>query len=156
MNTLGIVVLSLLGGLFLAILIGAVVFLIVVCLKLQKSVTSAQSQLSNLIVQHDTTVSQFRTDINLAISRINGEALEQAAKSNLLSAQRIEKACIAFGELAKYMLADRDTISTNGNRLKPDEYATPEPGENFLGVSPTTAGDIEASFDEEERNPEQG
>src|SRR5277367_1436333 len=159
MGTIGIVVLSLLGGLFLAILIGAVVFLIWVCLRLHHSVQSTQADFSALVLKHHSQVDQFQSHIksildahamvvNTAVSRINGESLETASKSILSAANRIEKACVAFGELAKFLLADRDTITSNGANLPPDAYAEPEPGEQFVTRSPTAEADALAAFDE--------
>lgn len=98
--------------------------------------------------QNREMIESYSNQMAQAISHINGEGLEIASKQILNAASRIEKAAMAFGELAKWMLADRDNISSNGNGLKPDEYAAPEPGEHFTGVSPTTEDDI-ASQNEE-------
>jgi len=159
-STIGIVAVSLVIGLFLAVLIGSVIFLVWTCLKLHKAVILTQSEFSGQVQTHADDVRRFQTDtanllkshaeaFNQAVSRINGEGLELASRSILSAAGRIEKACIAFGELAKYILADRDTIGANGNRLQPGEYATPEPGEKFIGLSPTTQADLDAAAEDE-------
>jgi hypothetical protein len=161
MSTLGIVVLSLLGGLFIAILIAAVVFLIWVCLKLHKAVIAAETHLLDVATKQSQELAGFeaRTTNILqlhanamatAVAKINGEALEAASKSLLAVAPRLEKSFIAFAELSKYLLADRDTIASNGAGLKPDEYATPEPGERFVGRGRTAENDFQASAEEDE------
>lgn len=161
MSTIGIVTLALLGGIFIAILIGALVGLIYFCLRLHKATQTHQAELRQMTEDQRLSIQKFQSDnhkmietysreMALAVSHINGEGLEVASKQILNAATRIEKAAMAFGELAKWMLADRDNISSNGNGagLKPDEYAASEPGEHFTGVSPTTEDDIASQIDE--------
>lgn len=161
MSTIGIVVLALLCGLFLAILIGAVIFLIWTCWKLNQAVQLAQSDLTSKIDLLTKGVTSFESNLqqvlqvhalafDQAVQKINGEGLASASKLIVLSANRIERACIAFGELAKCVLADRDTLSKNGAGLEPDEYATPEPGEKFVSFNPTAQGDFQSQTEEQE------
>jgi predicted PurR-regulated permease PerM len=149
LGTIGIVVLSLIAGLFLAVLISGVGLLIWTNLQLRRTITQIQSDLQSRQDNLVEFLKLHKSDLTAMISRLNGEGLESASKSILLSASRIEKACVAFGELAKFMLSDRDTISQNGAGLKPDEYATPEPGEKFVDYNPTARGDLQASGEDD-------
>ena len=149
MNVVGIVVLALISGLFLAILLAGVGLLIWTNLRLQKVIVQTQSELQNHQTSLMTFLASHKSELTSMISKINGDELAVASKSILSSASRIEKACIAFGELAKYMLADRDTIASNGAGLKPDEFATPEPGERFVSYTQTSSSDQAAALEEE-------
>src|SRR5579864_4459271 len=131
-STVGLIALGILAGVLLAILIGAVCFLIWSCWKIYREVQARIDQLQSMTNDQRLTIQQYQSDTtNLlrsvhaefaqSISRINGEGLEIASKQAVAAAGRIEKAAVAFGELAGFMLADRDTISSNGAGLKPDE-----------------------------------
>jgi len=151
MSTLGIIVLALICGLFLAILIGAIGVLIWTNLRLHQTVTQTkldlESRQSNLI----QFLESHKSELTSMIRKINGEGLEIASKSIHLSASRIEKACVAFGELAKFMLADRGNMEPIGTGLAPEQYAEPEPGEkSFVSFNPTAAAELSATIEENE------
>src|SRR5271170_4374735 len=136
MSTLGIIVLALICGLFLAILIGAIGVLIWTNLRLHQTVTQTKLDLESR-----------QSNLTSMIRKINGEGLEIASKSIHLSAGRIEKACVAFGELAKFMLADRGNMEPIGTGLAPEQYAEPEPGEkSFVSFNPTAAAELSATI----------
>ena len=86
MSTIGIVAVSLVIGLFLAVLIGSVIFLVWTCLKLHKAVILTQSEFSGQVQTHADDVRRFQTDtanllkshaeaFNQAVSRINGDSV---------------------------------------------------------------------------------
>jgi hypothetical protein len=149
-STLGIVVLSLFGGLILAIMIGAIAVLIWTNLKLQQTVLQTKLDLESRQTNLIKFLEEHKSELVSMIKKINGDSLELASKSIHLSAGRIEKACVAFGELAKYMLADRDTLSSNGAGLKPEEYAEPEPGERFVSYNASAAAELSSPPEEGE------
>ena len=102
------------------------------------------------------------------IARINGDKLVEASHVIVRSAQRIETACVAFGQLAASMLAesgsepepDADTIASTvlqrvrnsrsglGSGLGPESYAPNPTGERFVSQSRTAAQDSGELLDE--------
>lgn len=155
MSIVGIVVLSILGGLFVAILIGAVIFLIWSVWKVNAHITSVMSDFTRLVHTHTNLVEDSESRLTSLISKINADSLEASAKSLMTILPEFRRSFLAFAELSQFILADRDTMPSNGAGLgaglKPDEYAAAEPGESFIGTSPTTRLDLEAS-EAEERN----
>src|SRR5579863_7132099 len=116
MGTVGIVVLSLLAGLFLAILIAAVVFLIWVNYQLRAYIAKTRTELGQMITKLHSAAVTFESNLQLTLkqhadafsttmARLDGEALMAASKANVSAAARIEKACVAFGELTLSLLA---------------------------------------------------
>lgn len=149
MGTVGIAFLGILGGLFLAVLIGLATALILLYFKSKKVLLEFQKSLhdDNAIVRTQLELQQ--TQIVSAIQKINGEQLSQAAaailkaaQSNIQSAKRIENAAIVIGQL----IIPAEVKQEHG--LAPDEYAAPEPGESFISVNRTAALDQVAEAEE--------
>ena len=169
MNTLEIVLLSLLAGLAVALLIAAAVYLAWMLhtakhelLVMQKATAAASADISLLRTQIDAILNVHRQEMSAMIARINGDKLVEASHVIVRSAQRIETACVAFGQLAASMLAnegtdiggglgeglsDPDAISSlqrvrnSRSGLGPESYAPNPTGEKWVSQSRTAAQD---------------
>ena len=167
MNTLEIVLLSLLAGLAVALIIAAAVYLAWMLHSTRKFLSTVQTaaaaatQEISLLRSHiDSILNVHRQEMSAMIARINGDKLVEASHVIVRSAQRIETACVAFGQLAASMLAESNTESIDssvlqrvrnsgsgsgpgipGSRLGPESYAPNPTGERFVSQSRTAAQD---------------
>lgn len=164
MNTLEIVLLSLLTGLFIALLIASNAYLAWMLHATRRALTNtlsasaaASTDISSLRTQIDAILGTHRQDMQAIIARINGDKLVEASSVISRSAQRIETACVAFGQLAANMLSEgtgigegsgeSDVISSlqrvrnNSRGLGPESYAPNPTGERFVSQSRTAAQD---------------
>jgi hypothetical protein len=169
-STFGVVALSILIGLFLALLIGAAGFLIYVGFGFRKTVIETQTTLTQHREEWSTTLKSLgvmlethRAEINRSISSINGDELARAVKlfttlvqEQRASATRIERAASAIGRFTTEWLA-RESL---GPDLEPitegiDEstgYAASTPGEPpYITRSRTAADDAQVLADEGEQ-----
>jgi hypothetical protein len=149
MSTIGIVVLSVIGGLFLALIAGIGGALIYLFFRARTILADFHTALKNDFAIIRTQLELQQQQIVTAIQKINGEELSQAAaailkaaQSNVQSAQRIERAAIVIGELIIPAEVKRD------HGLAPEEFATPEPGERFITSNRTAALDQAAEAEE--------
>lgn len=163
-STLAIVFLSILAGLFLALILAAASTLIFLSYKLRSLVSQlesamhAQTKLSSdelatlhksitgAFVEHRNELSISLTNLTNAMSQIDSSALSLSVKQNLTAARRIEQAALAIGELSKVLVADQTAGSPS--ELGAEEYAQPEPGERFIGRSRIAGMDAEALAEE--------
>ena len=168
-STVGIVALSLLAGLFIAMLIATSAWLVWQGYQFKKIVIETRSTLAthrqewaNNLSQLSVTLESHRTEINHAIAKINGDQLSKAVQlfSQLVqeqrsSAQRIERAAIAVGTFTQQWLAEgalgganESAANSSSPGVTPDGFAAAEPGERFVLRSRTATDD--ASVLEEE------
>ena len=164
MNTLEIVLLSLLSGLFIAALIAAITYLAWMLhatrrflVTVQESSKAASTDISLLRTQIESILNSHRQAMDTVVARINGDKLIEASTVIIRAAQRIETACVAFGELSRAMLtgdltgdiAEPELRRAARSGLGPETYA-PETGERFVGQSRTAAQDRDELLSESE------
>lgn len=159
MNTLEIVLLSLLAGLAVALLIVAVVYLAWMLHTVRKFLATVQTatlaastDISLLRTQIESILNTHRQEMSAMISRINGDKLVEASNVIFRSAQRIETACVSFGQLATSMLSgeivEPELTRAARSGLGPESYAPNPTGEKFIGQSRTAAQDSGELSDE--------
>lgn len=167
MNTLEIVLLSLLTGLFIALLIASNAYLAWMLHATRRALTdtltaasAASADISSLRTQIDAILGTHRQDMQAIVARINGDKLVEASHVISRSAQRIETACVAFGQLAASMLtesagigadisdSDLQRVRNSRSGLGPESYAPNPTGERFIGQSRTSAQDSGELLDE--------
>lgn len=156
MNTLEIVLLSLLGGLFIAALIASIVYLAWMLHStrrflaiVQESSKATSTDISLLRTQIESILKSHSQAMDTVISRINGDKIVEASTVIVRSAQRIETACVAFGELSRAMLtgdltgdiAEPELRRAVRSGLGPESYAPNPTGETFVTQSRTAAND---------------
>ena len=152
MNTLEIVLLSLLAGISIALLIAANAYLAWTIHGTRRllndvrgAAATASADISALRGQIDVILNSHRQEINSVVARINGDKLVEASNVIGRSAQRIETACIAFGELSRAMLSgeiiEPELQRAARSGLGPESYAPNPTGERFTGQSRTAAQD---------------
>jgi hypothetical protein len=156
LNTLEIVLLSLLAGLLTAFLIASTIYLAWMLNSVRRFLSAAQSAITSsssaaasdislLRTQIDAILNTHRQEMSAVISRINGDKLIEAANVILRSAQRIETAAISFGQLATSMLSGElepefQRIRNSGG-LGAESYAPNPTGERFVSQSRTASQD---------------
>lgn len=162
MNTLEIVLLSLLAGLAVALIIAAAVYLAWMLHNTRKflstvqaSTVSAAQEISLLRSHIDSILNVHRQEMSAMIARINGDKLVEASHVIVRSAQRIETACVAFGQLAASMLSEGigtsisdaesipelQRVRNSRSGLGPESYAPNPSGERYISQSRTAAQD---------------
>ena len=152
MNTLEIVLLSLFAGLAIALLIAANAYLAWMLHATRKSLSAtlsasaaASADISLLRGQIDGILNTHRQEMQSIISRINGDKLVEASNVIGRSAQRIETACVSFGQLAQSMLSgdivEPELQRVRNSGLGPESYAPNPTGERFIGQSRTASQD---------------
>ena len=143
MSVVGIVALSLLAGLFIAMLIGISGWLLWVGLQFRKIVIETRDTLSQHCEQWATSLTelgailtQHRTETSHAISAINGQQIGEAVErfSQLIVnfgkvAQRSEAAAIAITQCTRQWLADatEDEEDTDTSPTGPGIPGIPSP-----------------------------
>jgi hypothetical protein len=164
MSTVGIVSLSLLAGLFIALLIGVSGWLLWVGLRFDKTVASTQSTLAThreewagALKSLGSTLEIHRAEISKVIASINGAQLQKevAHFSSLvneqrISAQRLEIAANAITTCTKQWLSE-GAFDAAPPVAGVDEsgYAHVAPGEpSYVSRSRTAADDIAALAEE--------
>lgn len=159
MNTLEIVLLSLLAGISIALLIAANGYLAWMLQATRKSLTTMQAaastaatDISLLATRIDAILNTHRQEMNAVVARINGDKLVEASSVIARSAQRIETACVAFGQLAQSMLSgeivEPEIRRVRDSGLGPESYAPNPTGERWTGQSKTAAQDSRELLDE--------
>jgi hypothetical protein len=162
-SVIGIVALSLLAGLFLALLVGTSVWLIIVGLGFKKTVAATSATLAEHREQWTIALKELRNTLDTnkaetahAIKSINGEKLsvsveklEVTTKYLTQVARRNENAAIAIGRFVQHIInmPDADAI-TEG--VDEQGFAAAEPGERFTGRSRVALDDASALAAESE------
>lgn len=156
MGTVGIVALSILAGLFLGLILLLAAGLIWLFFRARRILTGFQESMKQDLDVIRAALELQQAQIVTAVQKLNGEELSQAARASTLAAQaatsaarRIENAALAIGELII------PGEIKKGTGLAPEEYAQPEPGEQFVGRSRTAALD-EADERDEGRSVTEG
>jgi hypothetical protein len=160
------VALSLLAGLFIALLIGTSAWLVYVGLSFRRIVQSTSATLAEHRTQWANALTDFRTMLDLhrtqfdaQIKSINGRQIGEAVaqlvqlvKEERIAAQRIERAAIAVGRFTAEWLSDRalnESLEPITEGIDQSTgYAAAEPGERFVSTSRTAADDAAAIADE--------
>lgn len=159
MNTLEIVLLSLLAGVSIALLLSFAGYLAWMLHSAKRSLTvmtattdKASADISLLATRIDAILNTHRQEMNAVVARINGDKLVEASSVISRSAQRIETACVAFGQLAQSMLSgeivEPDLRRVRDSGLGPESYAPNPTGERWTGQSKTAAQDRDELLDE--------
>jgi hypothetical protein len=166
MGTFGIVALSILVGLFLALLLGVSGFLLFVGFQFRATVTSTQTTLAAhredwalAVKSLSAMLETHRAEISKAIISINGAQLQkevahfaQLINEQRISAQRLEIAAVAITTCTKQWLAEGafdDAPPVAG--VDESGYAATRPGEpSYVTRSRTAADDIAALAEESE------
>lgn len=160
MSTLEIVLLALMAGVLIALLIASIGYLLWMLhatrkflVEVQTAAINAKQAIGLLESQIRTTLHDHRQELNQLVSRINGDRLVEASNVIQKAAQRIESACVAFGELSKTLLSGEFTEELGQVRktsLGPEEYAPNPTGERYVTQSRTAAADSAELVDEQE------
>jgi hypothetical protein len=157
-STVGIVALSLLAGLFIALLIGVSGWLLWVGLQFRKTVAATSATLSAHRQEWSTTLESLRstlethrTQFDAQIKSIGGRQIEaavtqlvQLVKEERIAAQRIERAAIAVGTFTQQWLSEGVREDTEITEVTPEGYAASAPGERFIGRSRVSLEDAAA------------
>jgi hypothetical protein len=162
-STVGIVALSLLAGLFIAMLIGVSGWLVFIGLSFRKTValitatlTQSQSEWTTSLKELRNILSEHRSLTDASIKNINGEKLsvsveklEVTTKYLTQVARRNENAAIAIGRFVQHIInmPDADAI-TEG--VDEQGFAAAEPGERWTGRSRVALDDASALAAESE------
>ena len=166
MNTLEVVLLSIMAGVLIALLIAATGYLAwmlrtvrLFLADVQAAADHATSDISLLRSQIDAILNTHRLAMDSVISKLNGDRLVEASNVIIGSAKRIETACVAFGELSRAMLSgdviDPDLQRVARSGLGPESYAPNPTGERWVGQSRTAAQDSDELLREGVDNPEE-
>ncbi len=159
MNTLEIVLLSLLAGVSIALLLAFAGYLAWMLHSAKRSLavmttatSTAAADISLLATRIDAILNTHRQEMQAMIARINGDKLVEASSVISRSAQRIETACVAFGQLAQSMLSgeivEPEIRRVRDSGLGPESYAPNPTGERWTGQSKTAAQDRDELLDE--------
>jgi hypothetical protein len=146
MNTLSIVILSLLLGLFIAFLIALCGFLVWYITRLRTAVARIESTFPALIAQASAKFDLQSQALSESIARIRGDELEKFSIIGMNAAKRIETAAVAIGGVLTHVLS-RNALESiagenNGSGLGPDDFAE-ETGERYVSVSKNARQDQE-------------
>jgi hypothetical protein len=146
MNTLSIVILSLLLGLFIAFLIALCGFLVWYITRLRTAVATIESTFPALIAQASAKFDLQSQSLTDSIARIRGDELEKFSIIGMNAAKRIEQAAVAIGGVLTHVLS-RNALESiagenNGSGLGPDDFAE-ETGERYISVSKNARQDQE-------------
>lgn len=166
MSVIGIVALSLLAGLFLALLIGTSAWLLWQADQFKKTVTATRDTLASHREHWDGALKSLsvmleshRVEISQSIARINGDELSRAVKmfvgliqEQRSAASRTEQAAGAIGRFAREFLSERaldDNLTPITEGIDQETgYARTSPGDKFVSRSHVAASDAEALADE--------
>lgn len=145
MSTLGIVSLSILVGIFLALVLAFAVYLAYVAWQLKRHITQSNSNLTTLLTTTAQQLTAQQEHLNAFVSQIQGKRLEESAREATLAARDIRAAAVAFGDLAKVMLSTDAIALRQAERagLGAESYA-PDTGEAYVTRSKVALGDAEA------------
>lgn len=152
MNTLEVILLSLLAGLFLAVLLAGGAYLAVDGYRLRKLIITVQTDLPLILKGlEDKLLSQQRL-LESQIAKLDGEKLVDAARANIASAKRIEGTCLAFSELAKHLLSGEvlEIEKAAQSGLSAEDFAPNPGGERFISQAKTVAADDIAAAQEQQ------
>jgi hypothetical protein len=158
-STIGVVLISLLAGLLIALLIATGAYLAWMLhatrrllVTVQSSSQSAAADISLLRESIGAILGKHQLAMESVVAKINGDKLVEAANVIARSAQRIETACVAFGELAKTMLSgeiiEPELQRAARSGLGPESYSPNPTGERFTSQSRTAAQDVRELFGE--------
>lgn len=167
MSPLSIVAVAVFATLFALLLLASAAAMIYAHLQLRRqisaistSLTEHRSSLQLTVRDIGVTLDSHRVKMDGLIENINGQEIAQAAKAIIACTQRIEKATVAFAELARHLLSeealggDSGLSRTAASGLAPDSFAPNPTNERYTGISSTTQGDIEAG--DEREDPDYG
>lgn len=142
MNTVGIVLVSILAGLFLAFLSGVSIYLAWDQYRLRRLLSDSSTLLTTISVTLDTRTSA----LDAKLSRLNGDELALASRRIVGAANRIEIAGGAFGEMARHLLSENAFELRRGaaSGLGDGDYAPASPGERYTSQSRVARGDADA------------
>lgn len=152
MNTITIVVLSLLAGLMLALVIAACAYLAWSLHQARAQLAHTQTESLHLQEQLRLLSGDIRTMLDShharfqeIVAKINADRLATASTEAIQAARRIERAAAAIGELVAHLLSGEELEERlqgrgTGTTLAPEEYAQ-ETGERFVSVNKTGRGD---------------
>jgi hypothetical protein len=164
MSVVGIVALSLLAGLFIALLIGVSGWLLWVGIQFRNTVSTTQATLaahrtewSTTLLSLGVTLETHRAEISKVIASINGAQLQkevthfsQLVNEQRISAQRLEIAANAITTCTKQWLSEGafdDAPPVAG--VDESGYAATRPGEPAYISHSRTAADDRAALAEE-------
>ena len=164
MGTVGIVALSLLAGLFIALLIGTSAWLIYqghlfkrVVIETRETLSAHRQEWSTTLDALRVMLDSHRTQFDAQIKSIGGRQIEaavaqlvQLVKEERSAAQRIERAAIAVGTFTQQWLAEGVREDTEITEVTGDGYAASTPGEHWIGRSRVAAEDAAALAAESE------
>jgi hypothetical protein len=157
MSPLAIVAIAISATLFALLLLAAAGLIIYGQIQLRREISTTtltvsnhQSALQLLGKDIGSTLESHRSKMDEIVRKINGEEIAQAAKVIVTSATRIERACIAFGQLSAALVSQEELGESALERaansgLGPESYAPNPTGERYTGISRTAQGDAEAA-----------
>lgn len=160
MNTTAIIALSIVGSLFVILLLAAAGILIYLLLITRRATLDNVNTLRLLQESVRSTLEANRVHFDAKLSTLNGQELAEAAKIISQSATRIERAAIAFGQLAAELLSGEGVEEIHSTAIErarrsglgPESFAPAGPGERYTSASRTATGDAEAILDESRDN----
>jgi len=166
LSVVGIVALSLIAGLFIALLIGTSAWLVYVGLSFRRIVQSTSTTLAehrdqwaNALAEFRTMLDLHRTQFDAQIKSINGRQIGEAVaqlvqlvKEERIAAQRIERAATAVGTFTQQWLAEGVRGYTSVTEVTPDGYAVSDPGDGHWVSRSRTAIDDSSVIADESRD----
>ena len=129
MSVLGIVVLSMVGGVLLAALVALVGYLAYTAMKLRAELRVHEANLNSALAEHRKVMADAHGELARAVAGVHGDELALASKRAVMAAHRIEQAALGFADLAKAML-----------NLDGTEMEAGEAGEAGASVESTQGG----------------
>lgn len=129
MSVLGIVVLSMVGGVLLAALVALVGYLAYTAMKLRAELRVHEANLNSALAEHRKVMADAHGELARAVAGVHGDELALASKRAVMAAHRIEQAALGFADLAKAML-----------NLDGTEMEAGEAGEAGASGEPTQGG----------------
>ena len=147
MSTLGIVFLSLFGGMCLVLLLALAIYLGWSGYKLDRLVRQLQTDFPALLASHSAEMKLQQELLRQRVAAINGEQLAESSRAATIAARRIETAAVAFADLAKHLLSEEALAvrTTAASGLGGEDFAPPDAaGAPFITQSRTARGDGDA------------
>jgi hypothetical protein len=143
MSEIGIIAISVVVGMFLLLLVGAGAAMIYLLYSARKVTTAFASQVGALQTSIMESLDTNHKMCKAYMEKLNGEALLQAAKTIPPAVRRMEQAALAFGELTRALISDRESSDQPPYGPGPEEYAPATPGDPYYSVSRTARADSE-------------
>lgn len=146
MSTIGIVALSLIGGMFILLLLISAGLLVYHSYQTRRLTLALTAQIADFSKSLTTTLESHRTEMSRAIASINGEGLIAASRLITNSAKQIVPAVLALDEIVKLLVAEQRAPSTNlaDEQFGPDEQGT------ILQSRPARLDDLAQAADNDE------